>query len=106
MTAARTRAGRSLFLPGGWTELRSPHVPLETWKLPLLGEFGAAGTPLGTVVPAEPPPRSSGAPGSGCWTATRRASSSSRSSAPGVADPPSAGAAAAAPRPRSPEESP
>ncbi|MER5863000.1 DNA-binding protein [Kitasatospora sp. NPDC002040] len=54
VSAARTRAGRSLFLPGGWTELRSPHLPLETWKLPLLGEFGADGTPLGTVVPAEP----------------------------------------------------
>ncbi|BFV61062.1 DNA-binding protein [Kitasatospora sp. CMC57] len=54
VTAARTRAGRSLFLPGGWTELRAPQVPLETWKLPLLGEFAAAGTPLGTVVPAEP----------------------------------------------------
>ncbi|MFJ9517977.1 DNA-binding protein [Kitasatospora sp. NPDC101801] len=52
--AARTRAGRSLFLPGGWTELRSPHLPLETWKVPMLGEFAAAGTPLGTVVPAEP----------------------------------------------------
>lgn len=54
VSAARTRAGRSLFLPGGWTELRSPHLPLETWKVPLLGEFAAAGTPLGTVVPAEP----------------------------------------------------
>ena len=54
VSATRTRAGRSLFLPGGWTELRSPHVPLETWKLPMLGAFGAVGTPLGTVVPAEP----------------------------------------------------
>ncbi|MGW2402809.1 DNA-binding protein, partial [Kitasatospora sp. NPDC001664] len=40
VTATRTRAGRSLFLPGAWTERRSPYVPLETWKLPLLGVGG------------------------------------------------------------------
>ncbi|WP_405706114.1 hypothetical protein OG264_03475 [Streptomyces xanthophaeus] len=31
--AKRARAGRTLFLPGEWTELKSPHLPLETAKL-------------------------------------------------------------------------
>ncbi|WP_418956922.1 hypothetical protein [Streptomyces tritici] len=34
--AKRARAGRSLFLPGGWQEAKSPQLPVETWKLPLL----------------------------------------------------------------------
>ncbi|MEV8097212.1 DNA-binding protein [Kitasatospora sp. NPDC085879] len=50
--ASRTRAGRTLFLPGGWTEQRSPRLPLETWKLPLLG---GGSTGLGVLLPAEPP---------------------------------------------------
>ncbi|GAA3491553.1 hypothetical protein GCM10018987_56360 [Streptomyces cremeus] len=29
----RARAGRTLFLPGEWTELKAPHLPLETAKL-------------------------------------------------------------------------
>ncbi|MCK9869430.1 hypothetical protein MRI28_07145 [Nocardiopsis dassonvillei] len=29
----RSRAGRTLFVPGGWTELKAPHLPLETAKL-------------------------------------------------------------------------
>ncbi|KOX12507.1 hypothetical protein [Nocardiopsis sp. NRRL B-16309] len=29
----RARAGRTLFVPGGWTELKAPHLPLETAKL-------------------------------------------------------------------------
>jgi hypothetical protein len=33
--AKRARAGRSLFLPGGWEALKSPRPPIETWKLPL-----------------------------------------------------------------------
>ncbi|MCU7826307.1 DNA-binding protein [Kitasatospora sp. DSM 101779] len=49
--ASRTRAGRTLFLPGGWTEQRSPRLPLETWKLPLLG---GGSTALGVLLPAEP----------------------------------------------------
>lgn len=49
--ASRTRAGRTLFLPGGWTEQRSPHLPLETWKLPLVG---GGSTALGVLLPAEP----------------------------------------------------
>ncbi|GAA2226855.1 hypothetical protein GCM10010232_10480 [Streptomyces amakusaensis] len=30
--AKRARAGRSLFLPGGWLEARTPRLPLESWK--------------------------------------------------------------------------
>ncbi|MFE2910286.1 hypothetical protein [Kitasatospora indigofera] len=32
LEAKRARAGRSLFLPGGWQEARSPGLPAETWK--------------------------------------------------------------------------
>ena len=32
LEAKRARAGRSLFLPGGWQEARSPGLPVETWK--------------------------------------------------------------------------
>jgi len=53
--ATRARAGRSLFLPGGWNELRSPHLPLEQWKLPLLTALLPTATPVfGIVVPGEP----------------------------------------------------
>ncbi|MFI5532935.1 DNA-binding protein [Kitasatospora sp. NPDC051853] len=54
VTATRTRAGRSLFLPGAWTERRTPYLPLETWKLPLLGELAEEDVPLGTLVPGAP----------------------------------------------------
>jgi hypothetical protein len=54
--ARRSRAGRSLFLPCGWTDLPAPHLPLEEWKLPLLPLAAGAGrkAPLGAVAPAEP----------------------------------------------------
>ncbi|MEO3788226.1 DNA-binding protein [Actinocorallia sp. B10E7] len=53
--ARRSRAGRSLFLPGGWNAVRAPHPPQEEWKLPLYGlEAGASQPPLGVLVPAEP----------------------------------------------------
>ncbi|MFI6152787.1 hypothetical protein ACIBCA_08845 [Kitasatospora sp. NPDC051170] len=32
LEAKRSRAGRSLFLPCGWQEARSPALPVETWK--------------------------------------------------------------------------
>ncbi|MEV6731145.1 MULTISPECIES: DNA-binding protein [unclassified Streptomyces] len=54
VTASRTRAGRSLFLPGGWAEMSSPVLPVERWKLPMYG-LAAAGRPvLGVLVPDEP----------------------------------------------------
>ncbi|MFF3287150.1 hypothetical protein [Streptomyces sp. NPDC003023] len=34
--AKRARAGRSLFLPGGWLEQKTPRLPVESWKVPLL----------------------------------------------------------------------
>ncbi|MFD1935657.1 MULTISPECIES: DNA-binding protein [Nonomuraea] len=49
--ATRNRAGRSLFLPGGWRELRSPRLPLEQWKTPL---FDVSENRNGPLVPAEP----------------------------------------------------
>ncbi|MCX5380071.1 DNA-binding protein [Streptomyces sp. NBC_00091] len=52
--ATRTRAGRSLFLPGGWAEPGSPVLPVEQWKLPMYA-LAAGGRPaLGVLVPAEP----------------------------------------------------
>ncbi len=40
------RAQRGHFLPGGWEALKSPHPPLETWKL----EFYGARNPNGVVL--------------------------------------------------------
>ncbi|WP_447007790.1 hypothetical protein ACRAKI_15540 [Saccharothrix isguenensis] len=51
LTAKRARAGRSLFLPGGWLALSAPHLPLEMWKAPMF-EY-TAGRP-GAIVPLEP----------------------------------------------------
>lgn len=56
--AKRSRAGRTVFLPGEWTELKAPHLPLETVKLaehfvrPLWrNEIHA---PFGRVLPVAP----------------------------------------------------
>ncbi|MDT0320742.1 hypothetical protein [Streptomyces millisiae] len=35
VTAQRARAGRRLFLPGGWADHKAPLLPVETWKEPL-----------------------------------------------------------------------
>ncbi|MEU3568004.1 hypothetical protein AB0E96_06170 [Kitasatospora sp. NPDC036755] len=35
LEAKRARAGRSLFLPGGWQEAKSPALPAESWKAAL-----------------------------------------------------------------------
>ncbi|MFF8596804.1 DNA-binding protein [Streptomyces sp. NPDC015220] len=51
---ARTRAGRSQFLPGGWLALAKPHTPLERWKLPLYDLLHGEKAPLGVVVPTRP----------------------------------------------------
>ncbi|GAB3143036.1 hypothetical protein GCM10027290_18720 [Micromonospora sonneratiae] len=55
--AKRSRAGRSLFLPGGWLALKSPHLPVERWKIPLLTLDADGGTALDIVLPIAPAPR-------------------------------------------------
>ncbi|MFF0552943.1 DNA-binding protein [Streptomyces sp. NPDC004311] len=54
VSADRSRAGRSLFLPGGWAEMQSPTLPVEQWKLPLYGLGTDGRPPLGVLVPVEP----------------------------------------------------
>ncbi len=41
--AKRERAQRTHFLPGGWEALKSPHPPMETWKLAMYGVRAASG---------------------------------------------------------------
>jgi hypothetical protein len=56
VAAKRSRAGRSLFVPGGWLALGAPHLPLERWKLPLLiGDEGGI-SELDMVLPVAPAP--------------------------------------------------
>lgn len=53
--AARARAGRSLFLPGAWVDVKSPHTPMEAWKLPFFeGLLHNGGAVFGVLVPTEP----------------------------------------------------
>ncbi len=58
LEASRSRAGRKIFLPGGWEDLKAPHLPLETWKLPLLQMVRDANQratpPLSRILPLEP----------------------------------------------------
>ena len=58
LEATRSRAGRKLFLPGGWEDLKAPHLPLETWKMPLFqmtrDAYQRATPPLSRIVPLEP----------------------------------------------------
>ncbi|WP_399892292.1 DNA-binding protein [Streptomyces sp. BBFR51] len=51
---SRSKAGRSLFLPCGWTQLPNPHLPLERWKLPLYDLLDGENPVLGAVVPFRP----------------------------------------------------
>ncbi len=37
VNAKRSRAGRDVFLPGGWEPLKLPNLPIETWKLVMFG---------------------------------------------------------------------
>jgi hypothetical protein len=53
VTAKRARAGRSVFLPGGWIALTSPHLPVEAWKTPFL-RFDDRGRPVAVLAPAGP----------------------------------------------------
>jgi hypothetical protein len=58
LEATRSRAGRKYFLAGGWEDLKSPHLPLETWKMPLYqltrDGFQRATPPLGIILPLGP----------------------------------------------------
>jgi hypothetical protein len=47
--ARRPRAGRDLFLPGPWEELKAPDLPAEAWRLRLYG-----GRPLGRLLALRP----------------------------------------------------
>jgi hypothetical protein len=47
--ARRPRAGRDLFLPGPWDELKAPDLPVESWRLQLYG-----GRPLGRLLALRP----------------------------------------------------
>ncbi|MFD7699891.1 DNA-binding protein [Streptomyces caelestis] len=51
---SRPKAGRSLFLPGGWTRLENPHLPLERWKLPMYDLLDGERPVLGVVAPTLP----------------------------------------------------
>lgn len=53
VTANRSRAGRSMFLPGGWIALNSPYLPVEAWKKPFL-RFDDRDRPAAVLVPVGP----------------------------------------------------
>lgn len=68
--ARRARAGRSLFLPGPWLELKVPRLPVEAGKLALLpGDPARASAAHTVVVPSRPLP----ALFAEAWQAARRA---------------------------------
>ncbi|MBT2478964.1 DNA-binding protein [Streptomyces sp. ISL-94] len=54
VTADRSRAGRTLFLPGGWADMSAPVLPVEQWKLPMYGLIAGAGPVCGVLLPGEP----------------------------------------------------
>ena len=54
VSGTRARAGRSLFLPGAWHALKSPHLPLEAWKGALLGVQPNGTVSLGLIIPRIP----------------------------------------------------
>jgi hypothetical protein len=57
LTAKRERAQRGHFLPGGWEALKSPHPPLESWKVPLYATRNAEGDvvpPMGRLFAMAP----------------------------------------------------
>lgn len=58
LEAKRPRAGRSFFLPGGWEALKAPHLPIESWKLPMFqmrrDSYQRATPPLARILPLEP----------------------------------------------------
>ncbi|MEV6156472.1 DNA-binding protein [Nonomuraea sp. NPDC052129] len=48
--ASRSRAARTLFLPGGWAEQSAPLLPLEQWKLAMFDLTTFDGIPIEPVV--------------------------------------------------------
>jgi hypothetical protein len=58
LEASRSRAGRKVFLPGGWTVRKAPELPFESWKIPLYTIksdcFQEGIIPLGRLLPLEP----------------------------------------------------
>ncbi|MEV7579599.1 DNA-binding protein [Streptomyces erythrochromogenes] len=54
VSAERSRAGRSLFLPGGWADMAAPALPVEQWKLPMYGLTPGGRPLLGVLAPSEP----------------------------------------------------
>lgn len=58
VSGKRPRAGRDHFLPGGWEELPSPDLPLESWKVAMYGLVrktnGKLQAPLGWAAPLQP----------------------------------------------------
>ena len=46
LEAKRERAQRAYFLPGGWEALKSPHPPMESWKMVFYGTRNAGGDPV------------------------------------------------------------
>jgi hypothetical protein len=49
IAAKRERAGRPVFLPGGWQPARAPRLPVETWKQPMLTDAGKIQVPAMSV---------------------------------------------------------
>ncbi|WP_182866451.1 DNA-binding protein [Stieleria mannarensis] len=49
VSAKRGRAGRDIFLPGGWEPLKLPNLPVETWKLSMYGHDGTGRLRGGTA---------------------------------------------------------
>ncbi|GIG90529.1 DNA-binding protein [Plantactinospora endophytica] len=54
ISATRSRAGRSLFLPGRWLERGGGQVPIEGWKVALFDLAPDGTAALGVTVPLEP----------------------------------------------------
>ncbi|MEV0350034.1 DNA-binding protein [Nonomuraea sp. NPDC050680] len=52
--ASRSRAARTLFLPGGWVEQGAPGLPVEQWKLALFDQADVIGYGSTPLVPIEP----------------------------------------------------
>lgn len=75
VSAKRAGAGRDVFLPGGWLEMRSPAIGIEDWKASMYAVTEEAGTKRSShfarVLPLEPIPaifRNAWA----CWSAGDR----------------------------------